>query len=92
MPCDRFWAVAAKKAHLAVLVRVLVLWCGLRVAGCGLRVAGCGLRGWQGGAGQSFCAAWARFSYGWGILCVEGCPCAMFVLGLLVSLYIDQHG
>ena len=44
MPCDRFWAVAAKKAHLAVLVRVrvLVLWCGLRVAGCGLRVAGCG--------------------------------------------------
>ena len=46
MPCDRFWAVAAKKAHLAVLVRVrvLVLWCGLRVAGCGLRVAGCGLR------------------------------------------------
>ena len=44
MPSDRFWAVAAKKAHLAVLVRVrvLVLWCGLRVAGCGLRVAGCG--------------------------------------------------
>ena len=44
MPCDRFWAVAAKKAHLAVLVRVrvLVLWCGLRGAGCGLRVAGCG--------------------------------------------------
>ena len=45
MPSDRFWAVAAKKAHLAVLVRVrvLVLWCGLRVAGCGLRVAGCGV-------------------------------------------------
>ena len=44
MPSDRFWAVAAKKAHLAVLVRVRVLWlwCGLRVAGCGLRVAGCG--------------------------------------------------
>ena len=44
MPSDRFLVVAAKKAHLAVLVRVrvLVLWCGLRVAGCGLRVAGCG--------------------------------------------------
>ena len=94
MPSDRFLVVAAKKAHLAAMhLPLLVLWCcGAVVLWCGLRVAGCGLRGWQGGAGQSFCAAWARFSYGWGILCVEGCPCAMFVLGLLVYLYIDQHG
>ena len=36
MPSDRFLVVAAKKAHLAaLLLPLLVLWCGLRVAGCG---------------------------------------------------------
>ena len=37
MPSDRFLVVAAKKAHLAaLLLPLLVLWCGLRVAGCGV--------------------------------------------------------
>ena len=88
MPCDRFWAVAAKKAHLAVLVRVrvrvLVLWCGLRVAGCGLRVAGCGLR-----VAGVVRRCWAEFLCGLGqmslwmgrFLCVgQGSPCTMFVV------------
>ena len=77
MPCDKFWAVAAKK-------RTWLRWCCfyLFFFFCDGAVV----------VGRDFCAAWARFSYGWGILCVEGCPCAMFVLGLLVSLYIDQHG
>ena len=49
MSCDRFWAVATKKAHLAAMhLPLLVLWCCGAVvlwccgAGCGLRVAGCG--------------------------------------------------
>ena len=41
MPCDRFWAVAAKKTHLAVLeleLELVVVVVVVRVAGCGLRV------------------------------------------------------
>ena len=38
MPSDRFLVVAAKKAHLAaLLLPLLVLWCGLRVAGVARR-------------------------------------------------------
>ena len=45
MSCDRFWAVATKKAHLAAMhLPLLVLWCcGAVVLWCGLRVAGCGV-------------------------------------------------
>ena len=79
MPCDRFWAVAAKKAHLAVLVRVrvLVLWCGLRVAGCGLRVAGVVRRCWA-----EFLCGLGQMSLWMGrFLCVgQGSPCTMFVV------------
>ena len=71
MPSDRFLVVAAKKAHLAaLLLPLLVLWCGLRVAGVARRCWAeflCGL-------GQM--SLWmGRF------LCVgQGSPCTMFVV------------
>ena len=44
MSCDRFWAVATKKAHLAAMhLPLLVLWCcGAVVLWCCGAGCGCG--------------------------------------------------
>ena len=86
MSCDRFWAVATKKAHLAAMhlpllvlwcCGAVVLWCGLRVAGCGLRVAGVVRRCWA-----EFLCGLGQMSLWMGrFLCVgQGSPCTMFVV------------
>ncbi len=93
MPCDKFWAVAAKKrtwlryfCHCWCCGAVVLWCCGavVRVAGCGLRVAGCGLR-----VAGVVRRCWAEFLCGLGqmslwmgrFLCVgQGSPCTMFVV------------